>query len=129
MVGTFLLLTNNINVVNIAEKKYYQNMDVGRRFRRFRLKAGLTQKDAAILIGVNYYQLGNYETNRSEPSITILKAMSRAYKVSVDELIGNKLMDKNLEINKLREGYIDVDELRERLNEMLDEYNSKEGQK
>ena len=65
-------------------------MDLGKRFRRFREKTGLTQTEAAAKMSIKYYQLGNYETNRSEPSITLLKKMSQVYGVSVDQLIGNK---------------------------------------
>ena len=71
-------------------------MDLGKRFKRYRERAGLTQSQAASYIGVKSYQLGNYETNRSEPNITTLKKMSEIYKVSVDELIGNfKFKDTN----------------------------------
>lgn len=64
-------------------------MDLGERFKKYRKKAGLTQKEASQVIGINSYQLGNYETNRSEPSITILKKMSNVYGVSIDTLVGN----------------------------------------
>ena len=47
-------------------------MDLGKRFKRYREKQGLTQNQAAELLGINNYQIGNYETNRSEPSIAIL---------------------------------------------------------
>ena len=64
-------------------------MNFGNRFKRYRLRAGLSQTEAAALIGVNNYQLGNYETNRSEPKIEVLKKMSKIYKVTIDELVGN----------------------------------------
>lgn len=64
-------------------------MDLGKRFKRYREKNDLTQVAAADLIGVKYYQLGNYETNRSEPSINTLKKMSEVYGVSIDTLVGN----------------------------------------
>ena len=66
-------------------------MDYGRRFKYYRNKAKLSQKKAAQLIGINNYQLGNYETNRSEPSLTILKKMSKLYRVSIDKMLGNKV--------------------------------------
>ncbi len=65
-------------------------MDLGSRFRRFRKRKGYTQTQAAEMMGIKYYQLGNYETNRTEPNITLLKKMSHIYGVSVDVLIGNK---------------------------------------
>ena len=64
-------------------------MDIGKRFKHYREEKGLSQKEAAELIGVKYYQLGNYETNRSEPSIKVLKKMSQVYQVSIDQLVGN----------------------------------------
>ena len=64
-------------------------MNIGRRYKLYRQKAGLTQKDAADLIGVKSYQLANYESNRSEPCIKVLLAMSKNYRVSIDQLLGN----------------------------------------
>ena len=55
----------------------------------------MTQNQAAELIGVNNYQIGNYETNRSEPSIAILKKMSEVYDVSIDTLVGNFAFTSN----------------------------------
>ena len=66
-------------------------MNLGLRLKRYRTRRGLTQKEAAEIIGINAYQLGNYETNRSEPSIKILKGMSQAYQTSIDYLVGNKI--------------------------------------
>ena len=68
-------------------------MDLGSRFRRFRKRKGYTQTQAAEMMGIKYYQLGNYETNRTEPNITLLKKMSHIYGVSVDVLIGNKVSE------------------------------------
>lgn len=72
-------------------------MNLGERFKKYRKKAGLTQKEAAQVIGINSYQLGNYETNRSEPSITILKKMSNVYGVSIDTLVGNNTLPEEIE--------------------------------
>lgn len=64
-------------------------MNIGRRFKLFRKRKNLTQQEAANLIGVKSYQLANYESNRSEPSIKVLIAMSKAYDASIDNLLGN----------------------------------------
>ena len=83
-------------------------MNIGLRFKRIRENRGLSQKDAADLIGVKYYQLGNYETNRSEPSIATLKKMSEVYRTTIDNLVGNTKLIKNA----IAEGYInDEDEV------------------
>lgn len=97
-------------------------MDLGRRFRHFREKTGLNQNQAAEKIGIKNYQLGNYETNRSEPSISTLKKMSLIYGVSVDKLIGNNrvFVDEPIE----EESRIDVSELSRRLTEIANELNN-----
>ena len=62
-------------------------MDFGKSFKFYRQKANLTQKEAAEKIGIKNYQLGNYETNRSQPSLEILKKMSKVYSVSIDKML------------------------------------------
>ena len=86
-------------------------MNIGKRFKTYRVKANLSQLEAAKLIGVKNYQLGNYETNRSEPSIATLKKMSEVYNVSIDALVGNLRVKKPKEV----EEQVDMDEL---LNEL-----------
>ena len=88
-------------------------MDIGKKFRRFRIKAGLSQKEAAELIGVKNYQLGNYETNRSEPSIAVLKKMSQVYGVSIDALVGNyrTLEEKGLDLKPIENDLYEPDEV------------------
>ena len=66
-------------------------MNIGKRFQLFRRRSRLTQKEAAKLIGVKSYQLANYESNRSEPSLKTLIAMSKAYHVSIDQLLGVRI--------------------------------------
>ena len=95
-------------------------MDLGKRFKHFREMKKLTLKDAAELIGVKYYQLGNYETNRSEPSIKVLKKMSQVYEVSIDQLVGN-FKYKN-PINKDQQD--EMDQVFKVLNELVDKYNN-----
>ena len=63
-------------------------MNIGKRFSLYRRRMHLTQKEAAKLIGVKSYQLANYESNRSEPSLKVLIAMAKTYHVSTDQLLG-----------------------------------------
>ena len=93
-------------------------MDLGRRFKHFRSIKGYSLKEAAELIGVKYYQLGNYETNRSEPSITVLKRMSKVYEVSIDGLVGNTI-SKNKDKN-----YSMMDDILKQLNDLVEQINS-----
>ena len=70
-------------------------MNIGERFKYYREKVKLTQKEAAELLGVKSYQLANYETNRTEPNIQTLINMSSIYKVTIDELLNNKVQNKS----------------------------------
>ena len=96
-------------------------MNLGLRLKRYRTRKGLTQKEAAEIIGINAYQLGNYETNRSEPSIKILKGMSRAYQTSIDDLVGNKIDPSNATKDKYS-----GEEVAKVIQEFLDYYENKD---
>ena len=75
-------------------------MNIGNRFKHYRLRKKLSQKEASELIGVKSYQLANYETGRSEPSIKVLKNMSHFYGASIDQLVGNNRLCKMSEQEK-----------------------------
>lgn len=97
-------------------------MDYGKSFKHYRQNAKLTQKEAAKRIGIKDYQLGNYETNRSEPSLDVLKKMSKVYQISVDKMIGNPILQDNpVEVDK--DDYIDQDELLMKLNDIVEKMN------
>ena len=93
-------------------------MNIGERLKHFREINGLSQKAAAEKIGVNNYQLANYENNRSEPNIATLKMMSRVYHVSIDSLVGNHFMRG--EHLSPGEEYVEADALTAKLNEILE---------
>ena len=90
----------------------------------FRNRTGLTQKEAAEQLNVTPYQLGNYETNRSEPNIATLKRMSHVYGVSIDQLIGNRKLSSVLPEVQDKESF-SVDEIKEALTEILAKIDSK----
>ena len=93
-------------------------MDLGKRFKHFREMKKLTLKEAAELIGVKYYQLANYETNRSEPSISVLKKMSQVYEISIDGLVGN------ISLKKKEKDYSMMDDILKQLNELVEQINN-----
>lgn len=70
-------------------------MNIGERFKYYREKANLTQKEAAELLEIKSYQLANYETNRTEPNLKTLIKMSEIYRVSIDELLNNTIKKDN----------------------------------
>ena len=94
-------------------------MKYGKRFKLYRIKAGYNQKQAAEIIGINNYQLGNYETDRSEPNIDVLKAMSKAYGVSIDTLVGNKPIKKTAKV-------VDNSELEQIIKEFVEFYEGRD---
>ena len=96
-------------------------MDFGKSFKFYRERANLTQKEAAEKIGINDYQLGNYETNRSQPSLEVLKKMSQVYLVSIDKMLGNNLLKNKFPIED--KDYIDTEELLEDLNKIVEKMN------
>ena len=96
-------------------------MDLGKNFKHYRKLAKLTQKEAAKEMGINSYQLANYETNRSEPSIAILKKMSVTYGVSIDRLVRNRQMPS---VKPIKEEYTDLNELLDNLTELVNKYNN-----
>ena len=96
-------------------------MDFGKSFKFYRERANLTQKEAAEKIGINDYQLGNYETNRSQPSLEVLKKMSKVYSVSIDKMLGNNLLKNKFPIEDKE--YIDTEELLEDLNKIVEKMN------
>lgn len=94
-------------------------MNFGKSFKFYRQKAGLTQKEAAEKIGVKDYQLGNYETNRSQPSLEILKKMSKVYLVSIDKMLGNNVLANKFVSENDQDDYIDMEELLKNLNSVV----------
>ncbi len=52
-----------------------------------RVSKGLTQKEAAKLIGVTVDTLANYEKGKTYPDIPILKRIESVYGVEYNELI------------------------------------------
>ncbi len=97
-------------------------MDYGKSFKHYRQSAKLTQKEAAELIGVKDYQLGNYETNRSQPNIDVLKKMSKIYHVSIDKMVGNSVL-KNNSIDSKTDDYVDIGDLLLELNDIVEKMN------
>jgi len=102
-------------------------MDFGKSFKFYRQRAGLTQKEAAALIGINDYQLGNYETNRSQPSLEILKKMSKVYSISIDKMLGNNVLRNKIEKEQSnnKQDYIDSAEVLRILEEFVAQNDNK----
>ena len=58
------------------------------RLRRLRQKNHLTQSELGQILGLKPTAISNYESNRNEPSLDKLIALSKYFDVSCDYLLG-----------------------------------------
>lgn len=62
-------------------------MDIGAKIKNARIKAGLTQEQAAESLGVSRQTISNWETEKTYPDIASVVKMSDLYAVSLDSLL------------------------------------------
>lgn len=73
-------------------------MEIGKKLKNARIKAGLTQEKAAEEIDVSRQTISNWENEKSYPDIISVIALSDLYSVSLDELLkGDQKMAEHLE--------------------------------
>ena len=62
-------------------------MDIGRKLQRSRVRAGLTQEQAAEALDVTRQTVSNWETGKTYPDIKNIVDISELYHVSLDRLL------------------------------------------
>ena len=62
------------------------NMELGRKIKQLRFKAGLTQDQLAQRLGVTPQSVSKWENAASMPDITLLPALAGEFGVSIDDL-------------------------------------------
>ena len=62
-------------------------MDIGSKLKNARNENGITQEQAAELLGVSRQTISNWENNKSYPDIISVIKMSDIYSVSLDHLL------------------------------------------
>ena len=62
-------------------------MTFGKRLAQLRKKRGLTQQQLCELVGVHVTQLSHYETDRSQPTLEVIRKLALALDVTADELV------------------------------------------
>ena len=67
---------------------------LGARLKQARLKAGLTQKDAADALGVTYQAISNYERDKCRVQAGILKQLCVLYHISATDLLQSSAWDE-----------------------------------
>jgi len=65
-----------------------QVFDFGIRLKKLRENRGLTQKEAAHLIGVSRTSVIGYETGEKTPKLSTLVRIAKVYRSSVDYILG-----------------------------------------
>lgn len=62
-------------------------MNIGEKLKQFRVKANLTQEQAAQAAGVSRQTMSNWENGRSVPDILSVARMAELYGITLDELV------------------------------------------
>ena len=62
-------------------------MEIGSKLKNARNEKGITQEQAAELLGVSRQTISNWENNKSYPDIISVIKMSDIYSVSLDHLL------------------------------------------
>ncbi len=62
-------------------------MDIDIKIKNARIKANLTQEQAAEILGVSRQTISNWETKKTYPDIVSVVKMSDLYNVSLDHLL------------------------------------------
>ncbi|MDD6482122.1 MAG: helix-turn-helix transcriptional regulator [Lachnospiraceae bacterium] len=71
-------------------------MKLGEKIREARMKAGMTQEQAAEQLQVSRQTISNWENEKSLPDIVSVIKMSDLYQISLDDLLkgDSKMMEK-----------------------------------
>ena len=64
-------------------------MTLGEKLKKFRADKGLTQEELAEKLYVTRTAISKWESNRGYPNIDALKAISKFFSVSIDELLSS----------------------------------------
>ena len=70
-------------------------MQIGERLAKIRKERGLTQKDLADKLSMSQQVISNIERNASMPDIVFLEGLADLYEISIDDLIGRKVIPKD----------------------------------
>lgn len=60
------------------------------RFKSYRIRAGLTQQDVAVALGISQVSVWQWENGETLPRADRLIELSELYHCTIDELLGRK---------------------------------------
>lgn len=75
------------------------NLLLGENVKRKRLEKGLTQEEVATHIGISAQSVSKWERSEGYPDIEMLPALANYFKISIDELLGVSLTEKEEKYN------------------------------
>lgn len=70
--------------------------EIGRRLKKARLDAGLTQKDAADKLGITYQAISNYERGINRVDTDTLSRLCRIYGIQISNLLSTPAWDDSM---------------------------------
>lgn len=70
--------------------------EIGRRLKKARLDAGLTQKDAADRLGITYQAISNYERGINRVDTDTLTRLCRIYGIQISDLLSTPAWDTHM---------------------------------
>ena len=104
--GATIVLTNNSdknfqygNPYELEIKKDGKEMNLGDKILQLRKKNGLSQEQLGEKVDVTRQTISNWELGETTPNPEQLKKMSKAFNVSIDEILDND--SKEFLINKI----------------------------
>ncbi len=75
------------------------NLLLGENIKRKRLEKGLTQEEVATHIGISAQSVSKWERGEGYPDIEMLPTLANYFKISIDELLGVSLTEKEEKYN------------------------------
>lgn len=99
-------------------------MGIGENIKKLRNKKGLTQKELAEIMGVTSITIQNYESNRREPKVEMLKRIADVLDASIFDFLEEDHTWKKDEIELLPDVNSDAGKARALFNKLTHEENT-----
>ena len=96
------------------------------RFKLARMQAGLSQKAAAISLGVSQPSMSEWERGKSLPTYVHLSDMANLYHVSIGYLLGREGGTSNAQKEQIKKLTAEDDELRNHIIFLLNSLTSRD---
>lgn len=78
-------------------------MLIGQNIKKLRKSADMTQEELAEMLSISSQAVSRWETDSAMPDISILPSLCGIFNVSADELLGIDVMNRDVEINEIRQ--------------------------